>query len=304
MFQHNEVKQIVLINKNDAKKKQVSSKRSRKKGWSEILKSIPIQTISELHRIGIKNSEPASFTRFPYFEYFEKIKPRDVLLSNSSLQVLVAMTYHNDYYSGCNVPVSIEFTNSMPPIEFVSSPTIQLFPSIFKKLRVFTRDNLISGIWAAELLEETVKAYGTLTEEGKIDNCLTTLFRTNSAPIPLNQDDHNNVIYELESNSEQRNLKGREPYVFKNKFFMYLLSELSRNGNTVGGSTLQGWSLDELDSCEYLYELKRIFKGVFVVGCGKHWKSTHLFVSEPIDFTNLLLGSLLSHGHVIGEGYS
>ena len=269
-----------------------------------MLKSIPIQTIVELHRTGIRHTEPASFTRLPYFEYFEKINPRDVILSNSRLQVLVAMAYHNDYYSGCNVPVSIEFTTPMPPIEFMSLPTIQLFPSIFKKLRVFTRDNLISGIWSAELTEGTIKAYGTLTEESKIDNCLTTLFRTNSAPIPLNQDNHNNVVYEFELNSEQGKLDEREPYVFRNKFFMYLLSELSRNGNTVGVSTLQGWTIDELDSCEYLYELKKIFKRVFVAGCGEPWKSTHLFVSEPVDFTNLLMGSPLLHGHVIGEGYS
>ncbi|MDR3587227.1 MAG: hypothetical protein P4L59_18220 [Desulfosporosinus sp.] len=96
----------------------------------------------------------------------------------------------------------------------------------------------------------------------------------------------------------------REPYVFRNRFFMYLLSELSRNGNTVGGSTLQGWSLDELDSSEYFYELKKIFKRVFVAGCGKPWQSTHLFVSEPVDFTSLLLGSTLPHEHVIGAGYS
>ncbi len=81
-----------------------------------MLKSIPMQTIAELHRTGIKHTEPASFTRFPNFEYFEKFNPRDVLLSNSSLQVLVAMAYHNDYYSGCNVPVSIEFTTPMPPM--------------------------------------------------------------------------------------------------------------------------------------------------------------------------------------------
>lgn len=269
-----------------------------------MLKSIPIQTIAELLRTGIKHTEPASFTRFPHFEYFEKINPRDVILSNSSLQVLVAMAYHNDYYSGCNVPVSIEFTTPMPIIDFVSLPTIQLFPSIFKKLRVFTRDNLISGIWSAELTEGTIKAYRTLTEEGKIDNCLTTLFRTNSDPIPSSQDNHNNVAYEFEFNSEQGKLNVSEPYVFRNKFFMYLLSELSRNGNTVGGSTLQGWSLDELDSCQYFYELKKIFKRVFVAGCSKPWQSTHIFVTEPVDFTDLLLGSPLHHGQVIGEGYS
>ncbi|GEM_PF-5395543 len=42
-----------------------------------------------------------------------------------------------------------------------------------------------------------------------------------SAPIPLNQDDHNNVVYEFELNSEQRKLDVREPYVFRNKFFMF-----------------------------------------------------------------------------------
>lgn len=211
------------------------------------------------------------------------------------------MAYHNDYYSGCHVPVSIEFTTPMPLIEFMSLPTIQLFPNIFKNLRVFTRDNLISGIWAAELTEGTIKAYETLTEEGKIDNCLTTLFRTNNDPIPLNGGNHDNVgIYEFELNSEQEKLDVREPYVFKNKFFMYLLSELSRNGNTVGGSPLQGWSKDELDSCEYFYELKKIFKRVLVYGWGKQWQSTGFLVSEPLDFTNLLLGSALSHG----KGYS
>ena len=83
-------------------------------------------------------------------------------------------------------------------------------------------------------------------------------------------------------------------YVFKNKFFMYLLSELSRNGNTVGGSPLQGWSKDELDSCKYLYELKKLFKRVFVYGWGGHWQSIGLLVSEPLDFTSLLLGSPFS----------
>ena len=42
-----------------------------------------------------------------------------------------------------------------------------------------------------------------------------------SAPIPLNQDDHNNGVYEFELNSEQRKLDVREPYVFRNKFFMF-----------------------------------------------------------------------------------
>ncbi|SPF55313.1 conserved hypothetical protein [Candidatus Desulfosporosinus infrequens] len=270
-----------------------------------MLKSIPIQIISELHKTGIKHTEPASFTRFPCFEYFEKINPRDVILSNSSLQVLVAMAYHNDYYSGCHVPVSMQFTTPMPPIEFVSLPTIQLFPNIFKIVRVFTRDNLISGIWTKELTKETIKAYETLTEESNIDNCLTTLFRTNNARIQLYEDTYENAdVYEFEWNSEQDKLDVKEPSVFKNKFFMYLLSELSRNGNTVGGSPLQGWSKDELDSCEYFYELKKIFKRVFVAGRGEPWKSTHLFVSEPVDFTNLLIGSPLSHGHVIGYGYS
>lgn len=268
-----------------------------------MLKSIPVQTISEILIIGMKHTEPASFTRLPYFEYYEKFNPRDVILSNSSLQVLVAMTYHNDYYSGCNVPVSINIT-PMPAIEFVSLPTIQLFPSIFKKLRVFTKDNQISGIWAAELTEEAIKAYETLTEDGKIDNCLTTLFNTSNSPVPLNGDNHEDVgVFEFELNSEQGKLDVREHYVFRNKLFMYLLSELSRNGNTVGGSTLQGWSKDELDSCEYFYELKKIFKRVLVVGWGKPWQSTHFFVSEPMDFTNLLLGSALSH-QVIGKGYS
>ena len=271
----------------------------------KMLKSIPVQTVSELFRIGMKRTEPASFTRFPYFEYYEKINPYYVIQTNSSLQVLVAMAYHNDYYSGCHVPVTIGFTTPKPVIEFVSLPTIQLFPSIFKKLRVLTRDNLISGIWATELTEETIKAYETLTEEGKIDNCLTTLFRTDNVPNPLNGYNHDNVVYEFEFNVEQENLDVREPYVFRNKLFMYLLSELSRNGNTVGGSTLQGWSKDELDSCEHFYELKKIFKRVLVVGWGKPWQSTHFFVSEPMDFTNVLLGSaFLSRGHAIGEGYS
>lgn len=270
-----------------------------------MLKKIPVQKISELHRTGTKSTEPASFTRFPYFEYFEKLNPYDVILNNSILQVLVAMSYHNDYYSGSHVPVTLEFSMPIPLIEFVSLPTIQLFPSIFKILRVFTRDNLISGIWAKELTEETKKAYESLTEEGKIDNCLTTLFRSSNASIQLNEDNHNSVeAYEFEFNSKQENLDVRESHGFKNKFFMYLLSVLSRSSNTVGGLTLQGWSLDELDTCEYFYELKKIFKGVFVAGCGKPWQSTHLFVSEPMDFVNHLLGSAMSHGHVIGEGYS
>ena len=119
----------------------------------KMLKSIPVQTISELFRIGMKRTEPANFTRLPYFEYYEKFNPCDVILFNSSLQVLVAMAYHNDYYSGCHVPVSIEFFTPMPVIEFLSSPTIQLFPSVFKKLRVFTRDNLISGSGVSALVK-------------------------------------------------------------------------------------------------------------------------------------------------------
>jgi hypothetical protein len=46
-----------------------------------MLKRVPLQTISELHRrIEIKQTEPAIFTRFPYFEYFEKHNPRDIIL--------------------------------------------------------------------------------------------------------------------------------------------------------------------------------------------------------------------------------
>lgn len=84
---------------------------------------------------------------------------------------------------------------------------------------------------------------------------------------------------------------------------MYLLSELSRNGDTAGGSILQGWSQEELDSCEYFYELKKIFKRVIVYGWGEQWQSIGLMVSEPLDITNLLLGSALPHGHVTGVGY-
>jgi len=108
----------------------------------------------------------------------------------------------------------------------------------------------------------------------------------------INGENHNNAVYEIVLNSVQEELEVSKPYIFENKFFMYLLSELSRSGNTVGGSTMQGWSLDELDSCEYLYELKKIFKRVFVVGWGKPFQSTYLFVSEPMDFTNLLLGQI------------
>lgn len=89
-----------------------------------MLKRVPLQTISELYRTGIKQTEPASFTRFPYFEYFEKHNPRDIILMNSTLQVLVAMTYHNDYYSGCHVPFQFEFTSPIPLMKFVSFPTI------------------------------------------------------------------------------------------------------------------------------------------------------------------------------------
>ncbi|WP_242975916.1 hypothetical protein [Desulfosporosinus sp. FKB] len=79
---------------------------------SDMLKRVPLQTISELHRrTGIKQTEPAIFTRFPYFEYFEKHNPRDIILMNSTLQVLVAMTYHNEYYSGCHDPFQFEFTS-------------------------------------------------------------------------------------------------------------------------------------------------------------------------------------------------
>ena len=201
-----------------------------------MLKRVPLQTISELHkRTGIKQTEPASFTRFPYFEYFEKHNPRDIILMNSTLQFLVAMTYHNDYYSGCHVPFQFEFTSPMPLMKFVSLPTIQLFPSLFNELRVFTRDNLISGIWAKELAEGTIKAHEALRQEGKIDDCLATLFRTNTLPNPLNGDNLQNAkAYEFVSNNELESLDAVEPYVFRNKFFMYLLSELSRNGNTIG----------------------------------------------------------------------
>ncbi|WP_088224704.1 hypothetical protein [Desulfosporosinus sp. FKB] len=254
-----------------------------------MLKSVPIQTISELLRTGVKSTEPANFTRFPYFEYFEKFNPCDVILSNSYLQVLVAMSFHNDYYSVSHVPFQMEFITPMSIIEFVSLPTIQLFPSIFKNLRIFTRDKLITGIWAKELTDGTVKAYRSLTEEGKIDNCLTTLFRTNTAPSPLyGEDNHDKVsIYEFELNSEQETIDISEPNVFRNKYFMYLLSELSRNSNTVGGSSLQGWSKDELDSCKYFCELKKLFKRVLVVGRGKQWQSEHLFVSEPLLFRSI-----------------
>lgn len=271
-----------------------------------MLKRVPLQTISELHkRTGIKQTEPASFTRFPYFEYFEKHNPRDIILMNSTLQVLVAMTYHNDYYSGCHVPFQFEFTSPMPLMKFVSLPTIQLFPSLFNELRVFTRDNLISGIWAKELAEGTIKAHEALRQEGKIDDCLATLFRTNTLPNPLNGDNLQNAkAYEFVSNNEQESLDAVEPYVFRNKFFMYLLSELSRNGNTIGASPLQGWSKDELESCKYFYDLKKICKRVFVYGWGEQWQSTGLLVSEPLDLLNSILNPAFFHAHVIGKGYS
>lgn len=159
-----------------------------------MLKSIPVKTIGELVRTGKKRIELGSFARLTFFDSCEKFDPQNVILSNSSLQVLVAMTYHNDFYNGHHhSPVSIEFVTPIPVVEFVSLPTIQLFPSVFKNVKIYTKNNQISGIWACQLTEETIEAYKILNQEGKIDKCLITLLRTNKTPIPLINEERDRV---------------------------------------------------------------------------------------------------------------
>lgn len=220
-----------------------------------------------------------NFQRASFFKYIEKSDCREILMSNNLLQVLTGIVYNNAVE---NMPITLYFKEGMNFTEFINTPTIRLFPSIFKNVRTFTYDNKLVGIWARTLREEAKLTYEKLYKEDKIDNNLKGIFRINSILPTLNG--KSSTAFEILADEH---LDKIEDFI-NNKLVMYLLWECDRN-NWGFGVPLSGWKLEEIESSMAFAKLKKFFNRVFVIGCGEIWHSTHLIVKDPkIDDINRL----------------
>lgn len=244
-----------------------------------MLDIISIENFVELYpKNEVSQDKIPELLHMPYLDYFEKVNTDSIILSNGILQVLIGISYYNRLFP--EAPITLNFRERVSIAEFISMPTIQLFTSVFKFVRPIGVDNLVYGIWAKELLPNVVESYKRLVEENKTDICMRTLFRDFDESFEISGTEKT-VVYELISD-ECKTPKNVTSDIVTNKIFTYLISESFRNKGMVG-IPLFGWTLQEIENCEYIHELKKIFRRVFLLGSGNEWKSTNLFVFNQIE---------------------
>ena len=154
--------------------------------------------------------------------------------------------------------------------------TVQALLGICKEVRFIVNGNDIWGLHIKGLTNEAVNEYLKLIEQGKIDECIKTIFREYHEPC--NMQYGNMSIYEFEQSNSILDIETMEDLSI-NQFFIYLIIECMRYGGAFGIPIL-GWSLEEIGNCTYFNEMTKIFKRVCFIGCGDTWTSTHLIVSE------------------------
>ena len=142
----------------------------------------------ELQELKMQNNNLESLydcQRMPLFKLIEKFDCKEILTTNNLIQVLAGIIYHNGIE---NMPITFYFKAGMNFTEFINTPTVRLFPSIFVNVRALTYNKKFIGIWASTLFEGAKLAYKELYDEDRIDSSLKSIFRINKKVVcSLNQ---------------------------------------------------------------------------------------------------------------------
>lgn len=225
-----------------------------------------------------KNNSPQYNAKtISYLDLFKKINPLDSIVNDGILQVIVGMLFHL-YKSG--FPAVLLFPKGLSIIEAYNLPTVQSLINICEEFSLLLRQSDVAGIQVKGLCDDALNAYIGLSEAGKIDQCIKTLFRSNETHkyIAINKVD----LYELRGEKFILN-NNIIKLLLSNYLYMYLASEATREGKA--SIPLVGWSMEEIENSQYFIDLTKIFKKVYFIGgsSNDNWLSTYMIVTKPYE---------------------
>lgn len=197
----------------------------------------------------------------------------DINYNDPIIQTIIAILYqqyNTEFFMSISIPKISKY------IELFSLPIFNSLINICEKVEILCDQNTISGLKAKGLKEIAVNNYLNLKKENELDFCIRDLLKPYNELPSINNNELQ--IFEYKKNNDVDNVHIYTDFLLNNKFFLFLAIESIRNSGSYA-MPLIGLTSNEIETSIYFEQMTHIWDRVCILGSGKDWVSTHLFLS-------------------------